>query len=102
MKFRKGDKVILTTGKDKGKKGKIERLFLKKNKVLIPGINVFKKHLKRKDEKTPGGIIEIIKPFPLSKAALLCPKCGQATRIGYKIIDEKKLRICRKCKEQID
>ena len=102
MKLKKGDKVIITTGRDKGKKGKIERLFPRKSKVSIPGINVFKKHLKRKDEKNPGGIIEIVRPFPLSKVALLCSKCGQATRVGYKIIDKEKLRICRKCKEEIN
>lgn len=102
MKLKKGDKVIITTGKDKGKEGKIERLFPKEGKVLIPGINVFKRHLKRRDEKHPGGIVEIIKPLFWSKVALLCPKCGQPTRVGYKIVAGEKLRICKKCKEEID
>ncbi|MBL7158976.1 50S ribosomal protein L24 [Candidatus Microgenomates bacterium] len=101
MKLKKGDKVVITVGKDKGKKGKIERLFRKDNKVVIPGINVFKKHLKRKDEKNPGGIVEIVKPIFVSKIALICPRCEQPTRVGYKIIDKEKLRICRKCSEEI-
>ena len=101
MKLRKGDKVIITAGKDKGREGKIERLFPKDKELIVPGVNIFKKHLKRRDEKNPGGIIEITKPLPLSRVALVCPKCGQPTRAGYKIVGKEKLRICRKCKEEI-
>jgi len=63
---------------------------------------VFKKHLKRRDEKHPGGIVEIPKPLPLSKVALLCPRCSQQTRVGYRILGKRKLRICKKCQEEID
>jgi len=101
MKLRKGDKVIITAGKDKGREGKIERLFPKEKKLIVPGVNIFKKHLKRRDEKNPGGIIGITKPLPLSRVALVCPKCGQPTRVGYKIVGKEKLRICRKCKGEI-
>lgn len=102
MKLKKGDQVVVMAGKDKGKKGKIERLFPKEGKVLILEINVFKKHLKRRDEKHPGGIVEIPKPLPVSKVALLCSKCGQQTRVGYRIVGKEKLRICKKCREEID
>lgn len=101
MKFKKGDQVIVTVGKNKGKKGQIERIFLKEGKVLIPGINIFKKHLKRRSEKRPGGIVEISKPLSLSKVALLCPKCGQLARVGYKKVDREKFRVCKKCREEI-
>lgn len=101
MRFKKGDQIIITAGKDKGKKGKIERLFPKTGKVLVPGANLFKRHLKRRDEKNPGGIVEIAKPLPLSKVALICPKCRQPTRVGCQITGKEKLRICKKCKETI-
>ena len=101
MKLKKGDKVVVIAGKDKGKKGKIERVFPKESKILIPGINVFKRHLKRKDEKHPGGIVEISKPLPVGKVALICPKCGQKTRVGYKIVANEKLRVCKKCGEEV-
>lgn len=102
MKLKKGDKVLVIAGKDKGRRGKIERIFPKEGKVLISGINLYKRHLKRRDEKHPGGIVEIPRPLFISKVALVCPKCDQPTRIGYKIVNKEKLRICKKCKEEID
>jgi len=98
MKLKKGDRVIVTAGKDKGRKGKIEKIFPKSNRVLIPGVNVYKRHLKPQGEKQPGGIVDVVKPLPVSNVALICPKCNQPTRIGY-LIDKKKAkyRICRKC-----
>lgn len=101
MKLKKGDQIIVTAGKDKGKKGKIERVFPKEGKVLILEVNVFKKHLKRRDEKHPGGIVEIAKPLSLSKVALICPKCGQPTRVGYRLTGREKIRICKKCGEEV-
>jgi len=102
MKLKKGDQIIVITGKDKGRKGKVEKVLPKLNKVLIPGINVYKKHLKPRGEGQPGGIIDVVKPLPLSNVALLCPKCGKQTRIGYQL-DKKgeKNRICRKCQTVI-
>lgn len=101
MKFKKGDQIIVTIGKDKGKKGNIEKVFPKSNAVLVPGINVYKKHEKKRDEQHPGGIIEFNKPLATGKIALICPKCGKQTRIGYKIVKGTKDRICRKCEQVI-
>jgi len=101
MKFKKGDNVLVTIGKDKGKKGKIEHIFLKKNQVIVAGLNIYKRHLKAQGENKPGGIIDIVKPLNVSKIALICPKCNQQTRIGFKILKDEKVRICRKCKEVI-
>lgn len=101
MKFKKGDDIIITAGKDKGKKGKIEKTFPGKDTVLLPGLNVYKKHQKKRDEKNPGGIISFARPLTVGNVALVCPKCGKQTRIGFKIEKTKKQRICRKCKSII-
>lgn len=98
MKLKKGDTVRIVRGKDKGRTGKIEKVFPQINKVLIPGINVYKKHARARSEKEPGGVVEIVKPLPVSNLFLVCPKCHQTTRIGYQI-DRigKKHRVCKKC-----
>ncbi|OGF98857.1 50S ribosomal protein L24 [Candidatus Gottesmanbacteria bacterium RIFCSPHIGHO2_02_FULL_39_14] len=101
MKLKKGDEVIITAGKDKGKRGKIDRTYPKKETVLLPGLNIYKRHLKRRDEKNPGGIIPLPRPLPVANVALICPKCGKQTRVGYKIDKNKKSRICRKCHSAI-
>lgn len=101
MKFKKGDQIIVTVGKDKGRKGKIEKIFPEAGKVLVPGISMFKKHMKRRDEKNPGGIIEKPRPIIASKVALVCSHCHLPTRIGYLVVKGEKERICRKCKQKI-
>jgi len=101
MKFRIGDLVKVTIGKDKGREGKIEKLFLKKGKVLVPGVNIYKKHVKSVGE-VKGGIYDLPRPLALSKIALICPKCKKVTRIGMRIAGKEKNRICKKCKKQID
>lgn len=101
MKFKKGDEVKVTVGKDKGKTGKIEKVFLKENRVLIPGINMYKRHVKPRDPRRPAGIIDIVRPLPVGNIALICPKCRQQVRIGFAIEDSKKVRICRKCESRL-
>lgn len=102
MKIHKGDTVKVTVGKDKGKTGKVEKVFPKLNKVLVPGVNIYKKHLKKQGENKPGGIIDLVKPLLINKVALICPKCHLQTRIGYKISREAgKARRCQKCHELI-
>lgn len=101
MKLKKGDAIVVVLGKDKGRKGKIEKIFPKKNLVLVPGLNIYKKHLKKKDEKNPGGIVEVSRPLAVSQLALICPKCKLKTRVGYKISKTGKKRMCRKCQQII-
>ena len=97
MKLKTKDSVIVIAGKDRGRKGKIDRIYAKQNKVLIQGINVYKKHVK-KSEKTPqGGVVELARPIDVSKISLLCSGCKKPTRIGYKIEGKNKIRVCRKC-----
>jgi len=101
MKLKKGDEIIVTAGKDKGRKGKVDRVFPKENTIIVPGVNVYKRHTKRKDDKHPGGIISLPKAMDVSKVMLVCPSCGQKTRIGYKNLKDEKVRICRKCEQKI-
>jgi large subunit ribosomal protein L24 len=101
MKLKVGDAVIVTLGKDNGRKGKIEKVFPKKNTVLVPGVNMYKRNMKKRDDKHPGGIIDFTRPLSISKVALMCPKCNQRTRVGYLINGTEKTRICRKCGQTI-
>lgn len=101
MKIKKGDTIIVIKGKDKGRKGKVEKVFPKEGKVLVLGINVVKKHVKPKKEGEKGGILEIAKPLNVSKVALVCPKCGKKTRVGFLLTKEGKERICKKCQTVI-
>lgn len=101
MKLKKGDEIIVIVGKDKGRKGKIEKVFPKDHMVLVPGINVYKRHAKKRDDKHPGGIISLPKAIRDSKVMLVCPSCRQMTRIGHKALKDEKVRICRKCGQKI-
>ena len=95
-KFKKGDEVIVTSGKDKGKKGKIEKVYQSENKLVVGGINLYKRH--RKVTRTqPAGIYEITRPITVSKIAVICPKCTKVTRIGFIMEGNTKTRICKKC-----
>lgn len=101
-KFKKGDSIKVTTGKDKGKEGKIEKVFPKRSKVLVPNINMYKKHVKASltaDGK--GGIYELSRPIDVAKIAIICPNCKKLTRVGFKMEKEKKIRVCRKCGKAI-
>jgi large subunit ribosomal protein L24 len=101
MKLKKGDNVLITSGKDKGRKGKIEKVFPKESKVQIPGINMYKRHMKKRDQNHPGGIVDISRPLPVGNVALICPKCSQPTRVGYLISKDEKTRICKKCEQSV-
>lgn len=101
LKFKVGDTVKITAGKDKGRQGKIEKIILKKGRVLIPGINLYKKHVKgRPGQKA--GIYDIPRALPFAAIALLCPKCKKATRVGFRLVTNEKVRVCKKCGKEID
>jgi large subunit ribosomal protein L24 len=101
MKFKKGDKIKVTIGKDKGREGTIEKVDPKAMKVVVPGVNIYKKHVKTTGQ-VKGGIYEIPRALSLGKIALLCPKCKKITRVGFKFAGEEKVRFCRKCGKEID
>jgi len=101
MRIKKGDKVKILLGKDRGQSGVVEEVKAKKKQVLVSGLNLFKKHVKPRAEGEKGGIIDKSRPLPLSKVMLICPKCGGAVRVGHQITAGKKARICLKCKAEI-
>lgn len=101
MKLKKGDQIKVMAGKDRGKTGSVEKVFASLNRVVIPGINIYKRHTKPRSEGQKGGIMDFVRPIQISSVALICPKCKQPTRVGYKITTKKKVRICRKCDQEI-
>lgn len=101
MKLKKGDEIIVTLGKDKGRKGKIEKVFKKDGTVLVPGLNVYKRHVKKQGEGRPSGIIDFPRPLPLGRVSLICPKCQKPTRVGFVTSAKEKHRICKKCEQMM-
>lgn len=102
MKIKKGDKVKVMVGKDKGREGSVKEVFTKLGKVIVDGVNLYKRHTKPRGAKKSGGIIDIIKPISVSNVAFMCPKCGKPTRLGYRIDKTgTKTRICRKCEQSV-
>jgi len=102
LKLKKGDKVMVRTGKDKSKTGKILRMNAKKSTVLIEGVNLAKKHLKKRSEGDPVGIKEIPVPIHLSNVALFCSHCNRGVRFATKVLGKKgKVRVCSRCQKEI-
>lgn len=101
LKLKIGDTVKIMSGKDKGRDGKIEKIFPKENKVLVPGINMFKKHVKGYGD-VKAGIYDIPKALDVSRMMLVCPKCKKIARIGFKFVGDEKKRVCKKCGKEID
>ncbi len=103
MKIRKNDTVLVITGKDKGKKGKVRLAYPKDERILVEGINFIKKHTKAKGTVRQAGIIELEAPIHVSNVMLLCNRCNHPIRIGFRFLkDGKKVRICHSCGEVID
>ncbi len=101
MKIHKGDTVKIIIGKDKDKTGKILRVFPKKNKILIEGLNLYKKHVRPKRQGEKGQIVLVPRPINVSNAMLVCPSCNRAARINYRFEGEIKKRYCKKCSAAI-
>lgn len=102
MKIKKGDQVIAVTGRDKGKKGEVIRCMPKEGKLLVRGVNMVKRHT-RPSQTSAGGIIEKEAPIDISNVALVDPKTGVATRVGFKITEDgKKVRVAKKSGAVID
>ena len=97
MKVKKGDTVQVLAGNDKGKTGEVLEVIPKDLKVVVKGVNVRKKHIKPRKQGEEGGIIPVECAINSAKVNVVCPKCGKATKIGYKVEDGKKVRICKKC-----
>ena len=117
MKIKKGDKVKILTGKDKGKTGKVLQIFSARNRVSVEGLNLLIKHLRPRKQGETGQRIEFPAALDLSNIILICPNCSKPTRVGYKYLEivkqvslgaeeikkkKKKVRVCKKCKQAID
>ncbi len=102
MKIKKDDKVVVITGKDKGKEGKVMMADPENGRVVVSGVNVITKHQKARNQQNPGGIIKKEAAIDASNVMLVCKKCGKATRLAVKEIDGKKVRVCKKCGAAIE
>lgn len=100
-KIKKGDIVQILLGKDRGRNGKVERVFPKTGKILVEGINKVKRHVSKRVTGGEGSIIEISKPLDISNVALVCSNCKKTTRVSFKVTGKEKLRICRRCKKEM-
>jgi large subunit ribosomal protein L24 len=101
MKLKKGDLVKIVSGKDKGKTGKIEQILPKIEKVLVTGVNQYKRHMKARTQGQASEIVTITKPLSGQNVALICPHCKLQTRIGFSVVKNDKIRVCRKCDKKI-
>lgn len=103
LHVRKGDTVVVLSGKDKGKKGKVLRALPKEGKVLVEDVNVVTKHKRPSPTMQQGGLLKQEAPIFAAKVMLVCPVCKQPTRVGHQILDNgSKVRVCKKCNENMD
>lgn len=102
LNVKKGDTVVVLSGKDKGKQGKIIQAFPKKAQVIVEEVNKVKRHTKPSLKAPQGGIIQKEMPLNVCKVQLVCPACNKPTRIAHKSVDGKNLRVCKKCGEVVD
>lgn len=102
--IRKNDTVVVTTGKDNGKRGRVLRILPAGKRLIVEGVNLIKKHTKPNPQKNiTGGIVEREASLDASNVQLVCPECGKMTRLGRKILaDGRKVRVCRKCEGVVD
>ncbi len=102
LSVRKGDEVQVIAGKDRGKRGRVSQVHPEKGRVVVEGVNIVKRHRKANPAKhEQGGIIEMPAPFHVSKVMVVCPRCGKPTRVGHRISEDTKERVCKRCGETI-
>jgi large subunit ribosomal protein L24 len=103
MKIQKNDNVLIISGKDRGKKGKVRKALPDKDKVIVEGFNMIKRHSKTKGKTRQAGIIELEAPIHISKVMIICNKCNKPARVGYRALEDgNKARYCHNCSEIID
>jgi len=102
LRIKKGDKVVVLAGKNKGRSGKVLKNSISNGRIFVDGVNLVKKHIRRRSESEPGGIKEIPSSISISNVALFCTNCNKGVRFGTKISDDKsKIRVCKKCNRPI-
>lgn len=102
MRIKKGDTVKVLAGKDAGRQGRVLKVDSGSSRVVVEGINMYKKNMKGDGQKKKSAIIDITKPLAISNVMLVCPSCGKPSRVGYLEKGGKKSRVCKKCGERID
>lgn len=98
MKILKDDTVQIMLGKDRGKTGKVLQVLPKDDRVVVEGVNTYKRHVRRMGQNE-GGIVDLVKPVSLSNVMVVCPNCKKTTRVGFKVEGSEKLRVCKRCGE---
>ncbi len=103
FKIKRGDTVIVLSGKWKGHQGRVMRMFPRKGRAIVEGVNLVKRHRGKRHGQQEGQVEEVPAPIYISKLMLVCPKCGQPTRVGFRFLEDgRKVRYCKKCGEVID
>lgn len=103
MRIRQNDTVVIITGKDRNKQGKVQQVLAREGLVVVEGLNMVKRHQKPTAVARQAGIIQKEAPLPLGKVMVVCPRCNKGVRVGYQTLEDgRKVRMCRKCKEMID
>lgn len=100
MNIKKGDTVKILSGKDRGKTGTVLKVFPDDGRVSVEGLNLYKKRVRPKRQGQKGETVLVPRPFPVSKAKLVCSACKEAVRVGYRVDGARKVRYCKKCKAQ--
>jgi large subunit ribosomal protein L24 len=101
--LRRNDQVVVTTGKDSGKRGRVLKVLTAKNRLIVEGVNIIKRHTRPNPQRNvKGGIVEREGALHASNVQLICPECGKMTRIGHRVQGDRKVRICRKCEGVVD
>ena len=97
LKIKKNDKVVVLSGKDKGKEGKVLTAMPKEGKLIVEGVSVASRHMKPRKQGEEGGIVKMETPIYASKVMVVCPKCGKPTRVAHRLEGGKSVRVCKKC-----
>jgi large subunit ribosomal protein L24 len=100
-KIKKNDQVKILSGKDRGKIGKVLRVIPKSSKAIVEGLNVVKKHTRPKRQGEKGQRVSVPAPINLSNLMLVCPKCSKPSRVGFKVTEKTKFRVCKRCKSEV-
>ena len=102
-RIRKGDLVLVIAGKNRGKRGTVQRILPDENRVVVEGVNLAKRHRRPTGRVRQAGIIEFEAPIHLSNVMFVCPKCSQPSRVGHTLLDDgKRVRLCRRCKSELE
>jgi large subunit ribosomal protein L24 len=102
-KIRRDDQVLVTSGKERGKRGQVREVLVKHERVVVQGLNMVKRHQRQRNEREPAGIIEKEAPIHISSVKLICTSCQKPARVGFRVrSDGVKVRVCRLCGEDVD